>query len=748
MWNSRRLRGALQHIQGVCADARARHDALTPEAAEGNDDIFVCVQLQLMRMTTDFWARFKHLAEPPWSFAHVDTQAGAAAFMRQLRSVPFEQHEPETQWLARVFGGDIEAVAQGGPPSEALLWEVKVVADMAMLDESAGEGVHRSHAHEHGRAAASSIRHTKQSSRHRASLRETQAFRQAYGERARRVLRHDWRTWKRVLQCVPKYRWRPKKNMTTRQVFDRVYREDDEAVVDWSSITTRVAANRAVVTEPVHSRDQLSSEYINAIVHRGQHYSIETTAPATGAEGQAEQTPVIKRMFVIDKVYAQSRPHLVHTASSADDPMMTAHLGLCVRFEEAKLLPAEAAAAAEVPGDSRVHVYGVGDPVWLRPSEISDFQGFYKFLWKWDAGPSEHDCCLALTNKRRALCHLPLQDRNCPVMTICNELRHRGWVGIEEHQTHTALAPKVFDAMPAMKMRSYYQVLLRLLECLPLTSALPSRECVMFYKLLLAGVTVEPGLPNKEYLRLAKQVDLKKPGLAILDGEEEHPAEPVDDGLDGIVSVSHKAAPPKAKPRAKGASSSGVGRPVAKKAAGPGTVDPVPIELPPPVMPPPLPPPPPAPPKPGGPAPPPPAPVERDGLEGIVSAPRRPEHDPAPGPPRPREPGIWFDGLPGTSVSFKPYNPPDRKAKPYVEWKIKCARPGCAAGCMKKRSVTPGHTALFGEIEPLAYLNAWLGTPAKENKTHQATNPSDASVAAVAQAHGEAIRHVIAQVPA
>ena len=60
------------------------------------------------------------------------------------------------------------------------------------------------------------------------------------------------------------------------------------------------------------------------------------------------------------------------------------------------------------------------------------------------------------------------------------------------------------DDREAVKMKSYFIVLVELERCMPLTTHIPSDQPILFYDLLLAGRRVEPGLGHKQYLVLKR----------------------------------------------------------------------------------------------------------------------------------------------------------------------------------------------------------------------------------------------------
>ena len=97
------------------------------------------------------------------------------------------------------------------------------------------------------------------------------------------------------------------------------------------------------------------------------------------------------------------------------------------------------------------------------------------------------------------------------------------------------------DGREVARMKSYYHALLELGRCVPFTSEIPSDEPILFYKLFLEGVWVEPYLGNDAYLAL-KAGD---PAPVPIEDEE-----PEESDNDDEICVFGDAPPPKA--RAKG----------------------------------------------------------------------------------------------------------------------------------------------------------------------------------------------------
>ena len=93
-------------------------------------------------------------------------------------------------------------------------------------------------------------------------------------------------------------------------------------------------------------------------------------------------------------------------------------------------------------------------------------------------------------------------------------------------------------------------------------------------------------------------------------------------------------------------------------------------------------------------------------------------------------------------VKFTPYVPP-KGGKKYLNWQMKCNR--CRTPCMKTKGATVANTRLYGEVEPLLILHAWVNMewhPTAKIKTHRPNEPTRAQVEAVAAEHLEAWKEV------
>lgn len=81
-------------------------------------------------------------------------------------------------------------------------------------------------------------------------------------------------------------------------------------------------------------------------------------------------------------------------------------------------------------------------------------------------------------------------------------------------------------------MKAYYIVLVELERCMPLASCIPSDEPIAFYKLLLAGHTVEPYLGNPHYIAMLRGVDDAPPAVLDEDTDEDRNSILMNNGVE------------------------------------------------------------------------------------------------------------------------------------------------------------------------------------------------------------------------
>ena len=78
--------------------------------------------------------------------------------------------------------------------------------------------------------------------------------------------------------------------------------------------------------------------------------------------------------------------------------------------------------------------------------------------------------------------------------------------------THTIAECGSLDGREAVAMKAYYIVVLDIVRFLPLSSSsIPSNQPIGYYRLLLEGRNVEPGLGAIEYRRLLRGGNIEDP---------------------------------------------------------------------------------------------------------------------------------------------------------------------------------------------------------------------------------------------
>ena len=101
----------------------------------------------------------------------------------------------------------------------------------------------------------------------------------------------------------------------------------------------------------------------------------------------------------------------------------------------------------------------------------------------------------------------------------------------------------------------------------------------------------------------------------------------------------------------------------------------------------------------------------------------------------------------GAQLQFRAYT--QRSGRGYDNWYIRCPHHD---DCGKTRGCFPAATRQWGDIEPVAYLHAWLAVSDPSGRaTHSTLRPTPAQVTAYAQAHSaeltELVRQMRVQVP-
>ena len=520
--NSRRLKEAVSRIDEAIDMFRTRTREMTLADVEGDERLFNTIQTSL-RLAADYLVlRFKYLKVVPWSFAQADSPEGAAEFIRGATSKPLGEQDELTAYLYVEYRLDLEERARGGPCSERLAEAVAEICN-SPLDESAGEGYHRSTHHALTRARNAKSPHLKASTR-RKQVTKLLKFFMRFGEAGRRVIRFEWRHWKRILQSTRKLIWRPRR-IKTKQFLERVYRMDAMAEVDWSTVCRRIhapgqgPAPQARVPARDKKTQDLHIEYLLSVMKPLQWYTVETPKAGMDEDGNPEEVVEHQHFQVLNIITSKSRPHLMPTIESHDDVAMINSFAALIQEVTPK--------PDIVFEGGGVVVFPDSEPLWKRLQDLGPFHVVRRSLthYQQTGASAEHAGCVALRQPVRALPMHPVTDMRCPALSMLAALYRAGWRNVEGRVVHTTLDVGPMDGREAVRMKPYYVVLLQLPVCLPLTSSIPSDQPLLFYKLLLAGTAVEPGRGHAFYLALQR-------GLPAL--------EPVDDVSEEEIQTKNR----------------------------------------------------------------------------------------------------------------------------------------------------------------------------------------------------------------
>jgi len=729
--NGRRLKDAFEYISDTATARIERSRTLTVQECEGDSAVHDIVTMYLKQLGTMQKQRMGYLGRPPWTAVHCRSIEGSKRFLEQVARYPLEQHDAYTQYLLRTIGGFIHARAQGEDAHPQLLEAVDRL-DTVNLHEGCGEGWHRGSQHEKVRAYASTSQHLKRVNRRPGVFKRIRQFRLKYGARGCAVLRYEWRNWKRIVHRTG--RWAPR-NITKKRVRHIVYREGETSRINWSRIVSREPNLLAPHTEQAEHLEQVQNEYLRGCMERGRHYGFDqvpTPSASSGAAAASEPTQSINfRLLGIS--HGRSRAHVMPVVGAEEDVSQTASLALNVQFESRRVRTEE-----EPPLNADVtEVFDEGDPQWVRPFDLVPFETLQRRLMDYRrVEPSPTEGCILLSDPHVIQPMMPIMDKAYPVLALIQHLKRRGWTPANGTVTHTSITPGEFDCEEAPRFRKYYQCLVRLKDVLPLTNEMPSREPMAYYGCLLLGLEAIAGKSAKDYQIVLNAALRKKGGRhelpAILDEADE-----VAGGTDIILPGAQMLPAP---PAPKRASAPGYTRRPAGAGGGHGghggggtgeARDPIPLPTPPVV-------------EGGG------GSGGAGGSGGPSGSSGPPVRDaivvasnavvvPAPKMNARRHLGREFKpALCGTEISYKAYPKPNGKGY-YRNYIIKCP---CNPGCHKTRGRCEQFMRVHGEVEPLAWLHAWLFVSVPEGRQHNKEEPTDEQMEAFFVQNEQALRQL------
>jgi len=548
VFNGRRVDVAWAWVKDRCAEFTLWSRNVTVADCEGSEAWRDTISKMCARACSEMKRDCKYLGTVPWLLTTADSVAGALACMTQIRKYPLENHDPVTRYFVQTVGNDLELRSQGGDLTTPLAAEVRALK-WASLNESCGEGFHRSTNHEHVRAPAAKTVHLKSKVRAKGVIKTCRSFARKHGEVGKAILRFEWNHVGRILQASRKHRWRSRR-LKFPALLKRVYREDQKACENWSSILRRVPLERpAEVAEPTNNREVLEKEYLASVLVPARNFAVDHGV--TNRREDGTQVQEVQRDFftVVNVAHSKAKRSTMHTVEKASEQESTQPFAMEVQLMDRWQDPDGAV------GDGVTRVYAESDPEWLVPARIATFSDFAHRLWLYDTVTQDvdHPACLIWSGERRALPLMPLTDQKCPTLWLVLALQKAGWVSVDHVVTHTALKPPAikadYDGRESMRQKFYYMTLLQLARTLPLSGgSVPSQEPQAFYKLLLRGERTQAGLGNKHYvIQWNKGKDVTdKDALPI---EDVGPPAPLQDAGEDFFVPLHGGADPKRKAR-------------------------------------------------------------------------------------------------------------------------------------------------------------------------------------------------------
>ena len=304
-------------------------------------------------------------------------------------------------------------------------------------------------------------------------------------------------------------------------VFRRVYRMDEMAEVEWSSVCSPVHAPGQrppaddIGTTSSRQQDALRVEYLLSVVESHQWYRVKTPKAGLNADGVDVVEEETRYFQVLSTASDSLRPKLMPTIESNQDVVTRARLALNLQEASVKF------GTESENGD--VVVYSDTHAAWVSWKDLGPWDAVRSSLHRYcnAQGAAEHPSCVALTDVVPAVPQHPVTDFKCPTLYILTELYRRGWRPTLETVVHKKAIIDFMDGREAVRMKAYFIVLVELPRCIALTSSIPSDQPIAFYRLLLRGTKVEPGLGNPHYIAMFKDTERPMPIEAPID-EDPH----------------------------------------------------------------------------------------------------------------------------------------------------------------------------------------------------------------------------------
>jgi hypothetical protein len=515
VWNSRRLRYAKAKVESTVRWLRDQANNLTLLLVNGDAELHLNLVNALRAAAAEMETRFSYLKSLPWLYSTADTEQGARECVEQFDSVPIADHDEYTVDVMKEFGEDIRRLAQGDTPCPAR-WQAEVQAiNTAALDESAGEGYHRSTnlAKKHG--AASSIESIKQSTRTRENVKLAKTFAKKYKHAGRRVLRYEWKNFRRILQRTKAKRWTPVR-MSIRKFYKRVYRMDAMAKENWGPFITQPGCIPEAIVAKETWAEELGREYLGTTLKPFRYYSFPETREVMADGGVLVQQKTTRFIQITKINKGASRTHTIPSILSrrnSEKAKFAIHVQPLTLWREGE-------------GDGISHVFVDSEPFWCEPSALASFTTLQKQLQVSTLVlPSEaYPECQALSCFEAAKPTTALMDKDHPTVLVLAALKQLGWKqhpnGSCTHNSSNAMV-RLCDSRGGPSHKPYYQCLLNVKKSLELCSGLPSNSRQSFYRCILAGKRAEASWSDRECRAALNDVDAScvAPMEAIEDGD-------------------------------------------------------------------------------------------------------------------------------------------------------------------------------------------------------------------------------------
>ena len=189
-----------------------------------------------------------------------------------------------------------------------------------------------------------------------------------HGERGKGVVRFEWRSFKRILQTEERRQWYPVR-ATTSEVYERVYREDDRARDDFSTICSRQPPACPIQPEAVSGQEALRNEYLVSVMEEHTVYSVSQPRPAASAAPAGEPAEDVTYFQLLEMSHGSRRPLFDSLRDPGADVALQAGLALLVVVLKPR---APDDIDIDVAGPA-THVFTETGPVWMRPGTICPF---------------------------------------------------------------------------------------------------------------------------------------------------------------------------------------------------------------------------------------------------------------------------------------------------------------------------------------------------------------------------------------